>query len=123
MELPEISNTELANLVNKKEIVQELVNQLKKDLGMFGIEMEVSQNDSITYNQLHTALVQKLETLFQTDNSRIYAILYRVDISEKDLESAGLDLPNYNFLEIVANQIIKRELKKVLIRKFYNQQC
>ncbi len=121
MELPEISNREIATFFNKELIVEDLINQIKKDLGMFGIDFLLSQDTIITYSELLKSLVSNIEPLFKEDKNRLFSILYRVDISEKDLESAGKELPDYNQIEIVAHQIIKRELKKVLIRKYYKQ--
>jgi hypothetical protein len=119
MNLPEIRNTNLESFIDKKEIISALIVQISKDLGMYGIELHFEENIKITYQILHSELVSKIENLFKNDSSRLFSILYRVDISEKDLAMAGTDLPDYNHTEIVAHQIIKRELKKVLIRKFY----
>ncbi len=121
MELPEISNTEIATFFNKELIVEDLINQIKKDLGMYGIDFLLPQDSIISYSELLKSLVPNIELLFKEDKNRLFSILYRVDISEKDLESAGKELPDYNQIEIVAHQIIKRELKKVLIRKYYKQ--
>ena len=119
MEIPEISNTEIAVFLNKEVIIEDLIKQIKKDLGMFGIDLLLPQNSIISYSELLNSLVPNIELLFKEDKNRLFSILYRVDISEKDLETAGKELPNYNQIEIVAHQIIKRELKKVLIRKYY----
>lgn len=121
MELPEISNTEIATFFNKELIVEDLINQIKKDLGMYGIDFLLPENSIISYSELLKSLVRNIEPLFKEDKNRLFSILYRVDISEKDLEFAGKELPDYNQIEIVAHQIIKRELKKVLIRKYYKQ--
>ena len=121
MELPEISNTEIATFFNKELIVEDLINQIKKDLGMYGIDFLLPQDSIISYSELLKSLVPNIELLFKEDKNRLFSILYRVDISEKDLEFAGKELPDYNQIEIVAHQIIKRELKKVLIRKYYKQ--
>lgn len=121
MKLPELSNTEIVNFFNKGLIIEDLINQIKKDLGMYGIDFLLPQNAIISYSELLKSLVHNIEPLFKEDKNRLFSILYRVDISEKDLESAGKELPDYNQIEIVAHQIIKRELKKVLIRKYYKQ--
>ena len=119
MNLPEIQNNNLESFIDKKEIISALIVQISKDLGMYGIELHFEENIKITYQILHIELVSKIENLFKNDSSRLFSILYRVDISEKDLALAGFELPDYNHTEIVAHQIIKRELKKVLLRKFY----
>jgi hypothetical protein len=121
MELSEISNTEIATFLNKELIVEDLINQIKKDLGMYGVDFILPQSSKISYLELLKSLVHNIEPLFKEDKNRLFSILYRVDISEKDLEFAGKELPDYNQIEIVAHQIIKRELKKVLIRKYYKQ--
>ncbi|MCP9770959.1 hypothetical protein EGI22_23895 [Lacihabitans sp. LS3-19] len=122
MNLPEIRNANLESFLDKQEIVKALIAQISKDLGMYGIELHFEENAKTTYQILHNELVSKIENLFKNDSSRLFSILYRVDISEKDLALAGIELPDYNHTEIVAHQIIKRELKKVLIRKYYKNE-
>jgi len=47
------------------------------------------------------------------------AVLYQVDITEYEIAKAARELPHYNDLEVLAHQVIFRDLKKVLYRKYY----
>jgi len=47
------------------------------------------------------------------------AVLYQVDITEYEIAKAARELPHYNDLEVLAHQVIFRDLKKVLYRRYY----
>ena len=53
MNLPEIRNNNLESIIDKKEIINALINQISKDLGMYGIELHFEENLKITYQILH----------------------------------------------------------------------
>jgi len=57
--------------------------------------------------------------MLENDDKILLSVLYQVDISEKDLRKTKLDLPNYNQIEVIAHQIIFRDLKKVLTRRYF----
>lgn len=121
MEYPEIRNSNLASFLDKKEIIEALKRQIEKDLNMMGIDIHFEPTDGNAYTEILQQIVNQTNTLFKTDTNKLFSILYRVDISEKELSLAGIDLPDYNQAEIFAHSIIKRELKKVLIRKYYKE--
>ncbi len=114
-----ISKTDLIKALDSKEIIIETIAQIRKDLGMYGFELDISGTEEVTYSVLLTELTTIVIKLFNEDSQKLFPILYRIDITEKDIAVAGANLPNYNLQEIVADQIIMRELKKVIIRRYY----
>ena len=122
MNLPDIQNSNLASFLNKEDIVRETAEQIMKDFGMFGIEITFSGNVENAYTELHEQLINQISVYLDRDYSRLMAVLYQVDITEHEIAKAHRELPHYNDLEILAHQVIFRDLKKVLFRRYYKSQ-
>ena len=119
MNYPEIRNSNLASFLDKAEILEALKKQIEKDLNMLGVGIHFENTETNPYKEILQQIVNQTDKFFKSDSNKLFSILYRVDISEKELSLAGMDLPDYSQAEIFAHLIIKRELKKVLIRKYY----
>lgn len=119
MPLPSFTNTNLKTLLNKKELVIETIEQIKKDFGMFGIEISFKGNIENAYDDLHTQLVKQVKELLHKNSEHLLSVLYRIDASEKDIKQTEKELPGYNHEEIIAHCIIAREFKKILTRNYY----
>jgi len=119
MNLPDIQNNNIANFLNKEDIVQETAQQIMKDFGMFGIEITFSGNVENAYRELHEQLVNQILVHLESDYGRLMSVLYQVDITEREIEKATRELPHYNQVEVLAHQVIFRDLKKVLFRRYY----
>ena len=122
MELPDIHNSNISSFLNRADIIQETADQIMKDFGMFGIEINFSGNISNAYSELHEQLVNQISVYLDRDYSRLMAVLYQVDITEREIVKATRELPHYNDLEVLAHQVIFRDLKKVLFRRYYKAQ-
>ena len=119
MDLVNLQNNNIEFFLNKADIIQETVAQIMKDFGMFGIEITFSGNVENAYRELHEQLVNQITVYLERDYSRLMAVLYQVDITEHEIAKASQELPHYNDLEILAHQVIFRDLKKVLYRRYY----
>ncbi len=119
MNLPDLQNNNLASFLNKADIIQETAEQIMKDFGMFGIEITFSGNVENAYHELHEQLINQISVYLDRDYSRLMAVLYQVDITEPEIAKASRELPHYNDLEVLAHQVIFRDLKKVLFRRYY----
>jgi hypothetical protein len=122
MNLPDLQNSNIADFLNKADIVRETAEQIMKDFGMFGIEITFSGNVENAYLELHEQLINQISVYLDHDYSRLMAVLYQVDITEREIEKAHHELPHYNDLEVLAHQVIFRDLKKVLFRRYYKAQ-
>jgi len=123
MELAKLQNNNLELFLNKADIVRETADQIMKDFGMFGIEITFSGNTETAYEELHEQLVRQISVYLDRDYGRLMSVLYQVDITEHEIAKAHRDLPHYNDLEILAHQVIFRDLKKVLFRRYYKAQA
>ena len=119
MKLPEIRNNNVGQYLNSAAIVEETAQQIMKDFGLFGVTITFSGNTDRAYYELHEQLIEQISVLMERDFGRLLSVLYQVDISEKEIAKAELELPEYNQVEIIAHQIIVRDLKKVLTRHYF----
>lgn len=122
MTLPQISNINVSEFLNREEIVHETAAQIMKDFGMFGVEISFSGNVENAYSELHKQLIHQITVLIDRNYDLLLSVLYQVDITEREIARAERDLPHYNHVEIIAHQVIVRDLKKVLLRRYFKKQ-
>ncbi len=119
MELPQVSNNNIADYLNQTEIVLATAEQIMKDFGMFGVEITFSGDTNNAYSELHTQLIGQITVLLERNYDLLLSVLYQVDIPEREIARAEQELPHYNNIEIIAHQVIVRDLKKVLLRRYF----
>lgn len=119
MPLPEVRSSNISMHLSREDIVLETAAQIMKDFGLFGITITFSGDTSNAYLELHNQLVHQINSLIDRDYGRLLSVLYQVDISEKDIARSAEELPEYNQVELIAHQIIVRDLKKVLTRHYF----
>jgi hypothetical protein len=122
MELPQVSNNNVSGFFTQAEIVQETAEQIMKDFGMFGVEITFSGDTTQAYNELHHQLIGQITLLHERNYELLLSVLYQVDITEREIARATRELPHYNQVEIIAHQVIVRDLKKVLLRRYFKSQ-
>lgn len=119
MELPKVSNSNVSGFLNQAEIVQETAQQIMKDFGMFGVEITFSGDTNRAYDELHQQLIDQISLLLERNYDLLLSVLYQVDITDREIARATRELPHYNQVEIIAHQVIVRDLKKVLLRRYF----
>jgi len=119
MKLPEIRNDNIGQYLNSAAIVEETAQQIMKDFGLFGVTITFSGNTEQAYFELHEQLIEQISVLMEKDFAKLLSVLYQVDITEKEIAQAEIEIPAYNHVEIIAHQIIVRDLKKVLTRHYF----
>lgn len=119
MDYPLVNNENVATLLNRAEIVQQTAEQIMKDFGMFGVEITFSGNIDNAYDELHQQLIAQITDLVERNYDLLLSVLYQVDISDRELYKAHAELPHYTQVEVIAHQVIVRDLKKVLLRRYF----
>lgn len=119
MDFPQVNNSNVSTQLNRADIVHETAQQIMKDFGMFGVEITFSGNTDLAYNELHQQLIDQITLLIERNYELLLSVLYQVDITEHEIARAEQDLPHYNNVEIIAHQVIVRDLKKVLLRRYF----
>lgn len=119
MNLPNLHFENTPQFLDGEAVILETIQQIMKDFGMFGVNIEFSGDVSNAYNEMHEQLTNAVDVLIVRNAERLYAVLYQVDVSNKDLERTHQEAPEYSIVEVIAHQIIERELKKVLTRRYF----
>lgn len=134
MNLPEITQQNIAQLLNKEDIINETIAQIQKDFGMYNINIQFDGNTDTAYEQLMDGLTIEVKQLLANDKSKLQSILYRIDLSEIAIKKAFQhtlansnqtliitdNTNNFDNQELViSHEIIVRELKKVLTRNYF----
>lgn len=122
MNYPQINNSNVSGFLDKEEIVRETAEQIMKDFGMFGIEITFSGNTTNAYYELHQQLIDQVTVLLEQNYDLLLSVLYQIDITDRDIARTERELPDYNHIEVLAHQIIVRDLKKVLLRRYFKSQ-
>ena len=108
--LPAKNSLELLNQINSEKLLIKLVEQLNKDLQLANITESFKLSVSIL--ELKEGLSKLLLHLISNNYDDYLNLLYRIDVSEKELatiKSNSLD----ESLEEVCFVVLKREFQKV----------
>jgi len=119
MTLQQITNENINQFLDKTEIIQETIDQITKDFGLFGIELNLPKANLDAYRDLLDELSSNISSMVHNEHSRLMSVLYQVDITEQHIRKGERELPNYSLVEVIAHQIIARDLQKVLSRRYY----
>jgi hypothetical protein len=119
MNLPEITHQNIAQFLNKETIIHETIAQIQKDFGMYSIEINFDGNTEKAYEQLMDGLTLEVRQLLANDKSKLQSILYRIDLTERNIQLAKNANQNKELTQVISHEIIVRELKKVLTRNYY----
>jgi len=101
----------------KVQFIQLTAEQIIKDFEVFGEDIQFSGNPDTAYQELKSQITPIIKRLLHNNRKKFLSLLYRIDVDEKEVDgaftSSGADVDN------IADLIIERELKKVVIREYY----
>ncbi|MDE5422230.1 hypothetical protein L3073_08415 [Ancylomarina sp. DW003] len=119
--LPDYKKVEVSKYRDKLEILKQVAEQIEKDFYQFGFEVKFSGDPSGAYNELMTQIEEHVAFMLSQDYHRLVLLLYQIDLSEKEIIKNELKYPNVDKHRLLAELIIQRELKKVLIRNYFKE--
>ncbi|MCW3804043.1 hypothetical protein [Plebeiibacterium marinum] len=122
MNFPATSRKDLQKASRKNELIVETGFQIQKDFAEFGLEIQFSGKATVFYDELFGQMKHHVENLMTESMERFMHFLYRIDISQKDINHYQHEMKDVEFGEILTELIIHRELKKVITRDFFRQQ-
>jgi hypothetical protein len=105
-----------AEFLSQKELLRNLILQIRKDFDSAGIPIKLLLNTKYSFSQLAQIIS---DAFMQSGATAMFNLLYRVDVSEKQLKD-GMPTPGIDPI-LVAELVVKRELQKVVLRKQYSQ--
>lgn len=85
--LPDFTPSTLAKAAQRDDLIQKTAAQIIKDFAEFGLEVTFSGKTDQFYPELFQQLYLLVEELLANDNNRFLAMLYRIDISNSDLDN------------------------------------
>ncbi len=118
MSYPAFSQSDIENYRNEVEIIKLTAEQVIKDFALFGLEISFSGDIINAYDELFEQLNSYMIVLISSDYRKLLSLLYHIDISEKDLKEKLTNLSELTS-ELITEMILERELKKVIIRKYF----
>lgn len=97
------------------QVLLETAVQLNKDLGAEWIRVEKIPIDADA-NWLFNETKLLISELFNSEKSKLAQLLYRVDVSEREVKIVMQTAEINNLADQLAVMLVKREVKKVLFR-------
>ena len=115
-----ISASEIEQAKNNEEFIRKTAEQVSKDFGMFGLDIEFPERISKAYPLLMGQLATHLENLLNSQHEKLRSLLYQIDISEPTIYKAFDGKDTSEHPQILAHMVLERELKKVLLRHYFS---
>ncbi len=109
------------NYLLKENLFDLFKTQLRKDFESAGVNGVFADNLPLNFDALKIFLIQQLEPLLKSNSSLISSLLYRIDISEIQLQNYQRKNHSLSFDEVLAELIIKRILQKVILKKTFSK--
>jgi len=100
-------------------VIRQTVAQVKKDFAMFGLDIDFPLNFRMVYDDLFRHVMYHVYNLLSGNLQKLAALLYQIDIGEKEIMEAWQEHPDWTKAEVITELLIYRELKKVLFRSYY----
>ncbi len=101
------------------EIIRMTVEQIRKDFAMFGLDISFPMRMNMVYEELFSQLDAHVSQLLTVNVQKLMALLYQIDIPERNIMEAWEAHPEFTHAQVIAELIIYRELKKVILRNYY----
>jgi hypothetical protein len=117
--IPDFTNIDKYKL--HLDLIQQVAAQVIKDFSMFGLEIELNNNQESPYQQLAEQMYPHFEHFYKNNLHRFSAILYRIDIDESKLNEKLKQIPAKERIHFIVDEVLKRELQKVVLRKFFSK--
>lgn len=113
---------DLKQFHNDFSYIQATADQLIKDFGYYGIDLEFRLEEGqgtpyeILYDQVHVVV----EDLIDYHYLKLLPVLYRIDLSEQEIEKNHHLNPDMRMSESMTHLILARELRKVVLRRYFS---
>lgn len=102
-----------------EQIIRETAEQVIKDFGIFGMEINFPDDLRYAYDDLFDQLKDIIFELMQKTPEKLSALLYQIDVDEKKMKSESPEMFEEN--EWITDIILEREFLKVLTRHYFKK--
>lgn len=107
--------------LQKPDLFEKFKTQLKRDFELCGFADYTPTFVSNDLQEVFNAVLKSVVSLEHKGSSYLMNLLYRIDLTEKQIKSAAHQQPETPFQHIIAELIIKRILQKVIIKEQYSK--
>jgi len=114
MNLPDLNH-----YLKKTELIRQTAEQIIKDFDLFGLEIAFSGSPENAYDELLNQIQPCIINLLKHNQQKFYGLLYRIDLSEEQIDQSVKKNKEKEFSLIISDLIVKRELQKIVIRNYY----
>lgn len=123
-ELKKILGNEIewSDYYQRQEFILQTAQQIIKDFAEFGIDIKFSGDTEGAYRELFEQLEFHIRNILQGKQDTFFQMLYRIDVSDKSIKRSIALHPEESLESVLADVIIQRELKKVLLRFYFKTQ-
>ena len=104
--------------IRANKLLIETTLQLEKDFLTIGVKFDV-QKPIQDYKTLFSFTSILVNTLSEQDPKQILNLLYHIDLPEEKVQS-DMQISLLTFSELLAELIVRRELKKVIMKNYYS---
>lgn len=116
MQLPELHSH-----LQKKDLFADFKTQLKKDFEECNCDIGFVEMLKPDFEDIRARLATELRLNDKRSLFNLQQLLYRVDIQEKQLSNYLKQHAGEDYLEVVAELIIKRILQKIVLRNYFSK--
>ena len=114
------SDLPLESYLQDTAIIGQTADQISKEFSFFDLILTFKQPVQNPYQTFCGQIKPILKNLIDADYQKLYALLYRVDISELQVKKELQSNPEKSYEEILTDLFIKRCLQKVVLRKLFS---
>lgn len=101
--------------VDYQEMYRAVIEQIIKDFHPFSSQIEIP--NILSSDFLREQISELIHQVLRNHPTQLHSILYRIDLSEKNLKSVPIELTESERHLVLVEQILRREAQKVWIRK------
>lgn len=105
----------------KPDLFEAFKNQIKKDFENCGLNSDFVSKILPDYALILQIVALEVNSIIKQSSTKLNELLYRIDISELQIKKLSKQKADSDFIDIVAELIIKRELQKVVIREMFKE--
>jgi len=109
----------LKNQLSSRNLFDAFKVQLAKDFEQGSYSIDFIKTLEQDYDIIHEKIAYELQRKSEKPDCNLMQLLYRVDISEAQLQKYFNRNNGQNHFNIIAELIIKRVLQKVVLKHFY----
>jgi hypothetical protein len=110
---------DIKSQLSSSELFDAFKRQLAKDFEQSNFPTDFVGVLDSDYTTIHAAIMQELQRSEKKADFNVMNLLYRIDISEAQLQRYLNENKDENYTNVIAELIIKRVLQKVVIRQYY----